>query len=70
MINVTTKNSSIKGSQDPNCPFINPHPNKNIANKNVKPKETVNHKNSIRICRDNFCIFIVYDLIKIVTKSR
>ena len=35
------------------------HPNRIIANKKVKLKENVNHKNAIKIRWDTFCIFII-----------
>ncbi len=55
-INVTAKKRAIKGSQDPNSPLKNADPNKITANKNVKPKESVNNKNTIKIRRDTLCI--------------
>ena len=58
MINVTTKKSDVKGSQEPNSPFRNDHPNKIIANKNVELKESANHANSIKIRWDTFCILM------------
>jgi hypothetical protein len=57
-INVTAKKSDIKGSQEGNSPFTNFAPNKNIANKMVKLKQSVNHKNSIEIRRDTLCILL------------
>jgi len=58
MINVIEKNSNIRGSQEPNSAFRNVHPNKNIANKNVRVKESVNHKNSIKMRRGTICIHV------------